>query len=50
MVIQMEKLDLNVEYEKKLIDTIFWSAMDSLSDDDKKLPQVSIGYGVFCRK
>jgi hypothetical protein len=30
---QMAKLDLNVEDEKKLVDTIFWSAMDSLSDD-----------------
>lgn len=41
LAMQMAKLDLNVEDEKKLVDTIFWSAMDSLSDDDKKLPQVS---------
>ncbi|KAL2622125.1 hypothetical protein R1flu_002330 [Riccia fluitans] len=38
---QMEKLDLNNEDEKKLVDQIFWSAMDCLSEDDKKLPQVS---------
>ncbi|KAG0569232.1 hypothetical protein KC19_6G075600 [Ceratodon purpureus] len=38
---QMAKLDLNDENEKKLVDGIFWNAMDSLSDDDKKLPQVS---------
>lgn len=41
LAMQMAKLDLNVEDEKKLVDTIFSSAMDSLSDDDKKLPQVS---------
>ncbi|KAH9318432.1 hypothetical protein KI387_020201, partial [Taxus chinensis] len=41
LAMQMAKLDLNVEDEKKLVDTIFWSAMDSLSDNDKKLPQVS---------
>ncbi|BBN13684.1 ATP-dependent RNA helicase DOB1 [Marchantia polymorpha subsp. ruderalis] len=38
---QMEKLDLNNDDEKKLVDQIFWSAMDCLSEDDKKLPQVS---------
>lgn len=37
---QMAKLDLNEEDEKVNIETIFWSAMDILSDDDKKLPQV----------
>ncbi|XP_024395394.1 DExH-box ATP-dependent RNA helicase DExH9 [Physcomitrium patens] len=38
---QMAKLDLNDENEKKLVDGVFWNAMDNLSDDDKKLPQVS---------
>lgn len=38
--LQMAKLDLNDENEKKLVDGVFWNAMDSLSDDDKKLPQV----------
>ena len=37
----MAKLDLNGDDEKVNIETIFWSAMDLLSDDDKKLPQVS---------
>jgi hypothetical protein len=37
----MAKLDLNGDDEKANIETIFWSAMDILSDDDKKLPQVS---------
>jgi len=37
----MAKMDLNEDDEKANIETIFWSAMDLLSDDDKKLPQVS---------
>ncbi|KAK9287297.1 hypothetical protein L1049_015710 [Liquidambar formosana] len=37
----MAKMDLNEDDEKVNIETIFWSAMDMLSDDDKKLPQVS---------
>lgn len=43
----MAKLDLNGDDEKVNVETIFWSAMDILSDDDKKLPQVS-SYFVFC--
>lgn len=35
----MAKLDLNEDAEKENIETIYWSAMDILSDDDKKLPQ-----------
>lgn len=38
----MAKMDLNDEDEKVNIETIFWSAMDLLSDDDKKLPQARI--------
>ncbi|GAV62147.1 DEAD domain-containing protein/Helicase_C domain-containing protein/DSHCT domain-containing protein/rRNA_proc-arch domain-containing protein [Cephalotus follicularis] len=41
LAMQMAKLDLNDDKEKDSIETIFWSAMDMLSDDDKKLPQVS---------
>lgn len=37
----MAKLDLNGDDEKVNVETIFWSAMDILSDDDKKLPQAS---------
>ncbi|XP_041998111.1 DExH-box ATP-dependent RNA helicase DExH9-like isoform X2 [Salvia splendens] len=41
LAIQMAKMDLSDDDEKVNIETIFWSAMDMLSDDDKKLPQVS---------
>ncbi|XP_073123860.1 DExH-box ATP-dependent RNA helicase DExH9 isoform X2 [Henckelia pumila] len=41
LAMQMSKMDLNNDDEKANIETIFWSAMDMLSDDDKKLPQVS---------
>ncbi|EYU33293.1 hypothetical protein ABFS82_14G086200 [Erythranthe guttata] len=41
LAMQMAKLDLNDDDEKLNTETIFWSAMDMLSDDDKKLPQVS---------
>ncbi|KAK7100745.1 exosome RNA helicase MTR4-like [Littorina saxatilis] len=37
---QMSKLDFNTEDEKKLVEEVFNNAIDSLSDDDKKLPQV----------
>ncbi|XP_012450424.1 DExH-box ATP-dependent RNA helicase DExH9 [Gossypium raimondii] len=41
LAMQMAKMDLNDDDEKGNIETVFWSAMDMLSDDDKKLPQVS---------
>ncbi|GFN96742.1 superkiller viralicidic activity 2-like 2 [Plakobranchus ocellatus] len=37
---QMSKLDFNTEEEKKLVEEVFNNAVDSLSDEDKKLPQV----------
>lgn len=37
---QMMKLDLNDEDHRKAVEEVFWNAMDSLSEDDKKLPQV----------
>lgn len=40
LAMQMAKLDLNNEDEKSLVDGVFSNAMDSLTDDDKKLPQV----------
>lgn len=47
----MAKLDLNGDDEKANIETIFWSAMDMLSDDDKKLPQASHSFSAkFCIK
>jgi ATP-dependent RNA helicase DOB1 len=36
----LSKLDFSTEEEKKLIETIFHNAIDSLSEDDKHLPQV----------
>ncbi|KAK6915835.1 rRNA-processing arch domain, partial [Dillenia turbinata] len=39
LAMQMARMDLNEDDEKVNIETIFWSAMDMLSDDDKKLPQ-----------
>lgn len=38
---EMSTLDLTDEAEKKLIDGIFWNAMDCLSVEDRKLPQIS---------
>ena len=38
--LQMAKLDLTGEEEKKLVDEVFANAVSSLSDEDKKLPQV----------
>ena len=37
---QMSQLDLNTAQEKKLVDEVFNNAMDVLSEDDRKLPQV----------
>lgn len=38
--LQLAKVDLNTEDEKTLVSEIFNNAIDHLSDDDKKLPQV----------
>jgi ATP-dependent RNA helicase DOB1 len=40
MALQMSKLDLNTDDEKKLVESVFFNAIDSLSEDDRKLPQV----------
>lgn len=37
---QMAKLDFNTLEEKKLVDEVFNNAMDVLSEEDRKLPQV----------
>ncbi|KAG5525730.1 hypothetical protein RHGRI_032126 [Rhododendron griersonianum] len=47
LAMQMAKMDLNEDDEKANIESIFWSAMDMLSDDDKKLPQASLGTSLF---
>jgi ATP-dependent RNA helicase DOB1 len=41
LAMQMSKMVLNSDDEKDAVETIFASAIDMLSDDDKKLPQVS---------
>lgn len=38
--LQMSKLDFNTDEEKKMVQEVFSNAIDILSDDDKKLPQV----------
>ncbi|XP_072920538.1 exosome RNA helicase MTR4 [Hemitrygon akajei] len=38
--LQMTKLDFNTDDEKKLVEEVFNNAIDCLSDEDKKLPQV----------
>lgn len=38
--LQMSKIDFNSEEEKKLVGQVFHNAIDSLSSDDKNLPQV----------
>jgi ATP-dependent RNA helicase DOB1 len=40
LALEMSKLDLNDDEEKKLVEEVFLNAIDSLSEDDKKLPQV----------
>ncbi|XP_010533964.1 PREDICTED: DExH-box ATP-dependent RNA helicase DExH9 [Tarenaya hassleriana] len=40
LAMQMSKMDLNNDDEKDLVEAIFTNAIDGLSDDDKKLPQV----------
>ncbi|XP_061603871.1 exosome RNA helicase MTR4 [Phyllopteryx taeniolatus] len=38
--LQVAKLDFNKEEEKRLVEEVFNNAVDCLSDEDKKLPQV----------
>uniref|UniRef100_F7FZM6 Exosome RNA helicase MTR4 n=1 Tax=Ornithorhynchus anatinus TaxID=9258 RepID=F7FZM6_ORNAN len=38
--LQMTKLDFNTAEEKKMVEEVFNNAIDCLSDEDKKLPQV----------
>jgi len=38
---QMEKMDLTSDEEKKLVEGVFTSAMDTLSEDDRRLPSVN---------
>ncbi len=40
LALQMAPLDLNDEAEHKLVEGVFWNAVDSLSEDDRRLPQV----------
>uniref|UniRef100_A0A8C5PAW2 RNA helicase n=1 Tax=Leptobrachium leishanense TaxID=445787 RepID=A0A8C5PAW2_9ANUR len=38
--LQLSKLDFNTDEEKKMVEEVFNNAIDCLSDEDKKLPQV----------
>ncbi|KAG8598940.1 hypothetical protein GDO81_002807 [Engystomops pustulosus] len=38
--LQVSKLDFNSDEEKKMVEEVFNNAIDCLSDEDKKLPQV----------
>ncbi|GLC55868.1 hypothetical protein PLESTB_001037800 [Pleodorina starrii] len=38
---QMSPLELNSEEEKALVANIYWSAMECLSQDDQRLPQIT---------
>lgn len=40
--LQMSRLDFNSEEEKALVDEVFNNAIDNLSEEDKKLPQVNM--------
>ncbi len=39
--LKISRLDFNSEEEKALVEQVFLNALEALSDDDKKLPQVS---------
>ena len=45
LALQMAPLDLNDDSEHKLVEGVFWNAVDSLSEDDRRLPQVVPGSG-----
>eukprot|EP01048_Picozoa_sp_COSAG05_P010045 COSAG05_NODE_864_length_6891_cov_387.780330_5_plen_135_part_00 len=38
--VQMTKLDFNTDDEKALVEQVFTNAIDSLSEDDRRLPQI----------
>ncbi len=40
LALQMALLDLNDESERALVEGVFWNAVDSLGEDDRRLPQV----------
>jgi hypothetical protein len=44
---QMSSLELTDAAERKLVEGIFWAAMECLGPEDRKLPQVGWGPGVW---
>lgn len=40
LAMQMTKLDMNTDVEKEMVGRVFNNAMDTLNEDDKKLPQI----------
>lgn len=41
LALQLSQIDVNEPNEKKLVEGIFTSALECLSDSDRQLPQVS---------
>jgi len=41
LALQLSKLELNSDEQKSLVEQVFVNAMDSLSEADKKLPQIT---------
>lgn len=41
LALQLSQIDVNESHEKKLVEGIFSSALECLSDADRQLPQVS---------
>ena len=42
LALQMAPLQLNDEAEQKLVEGVFWNAIDCLSEDDRRLPQAPL--------
>lgn len=40
LALQLAQIDVNESHEKKLVEGIFTSALECLSDKDRQLPQV----------
>ena len=50
LALQMAPLDLNDDSEHKLVEGVFWNAVDSLSEDDRRLPQVAEAASMIFQK
>lgn len=48
LALQMVSLDLNDEEEAKMVSAIFSNAIDCLSEEDRRLPQVETNSNYQC--